>query len=94
MLALVGLCLGLPTHNFLRLYAFGGTTLNRRIGRQQKLFFFHELSPGSAFWLPRGARIYNTLMDFIKNQYWKRGYTEVNFTVGHITPHHNSGIAR
>lgn len=27
---------------------------------------FHELSPGSCFWLPHGARIYNTLMDFMK----------------------------
>uniref|UniRef100_A0A7S2SGE3 Probable threonine--tRNA ligase, cytoplasmic n=1 Tax=Rhizochromulina marina TaxID=1034831 RepID=A0A7S2SGE3_9STRA len=50
---------------------------HRRIGTAQKLFFFHPLSPGSAFWLPHGARIYNTLIDFIKKQYWKRGYTEV-----------------
>lgn len=39
---------------------------HRKIGREQELFFFHELSPGSCFWLPHGARIYNTLMDFMK----------------------------
>lgn len=39
---------------------------HRKIGREQELFFFHELSPGSCFWLPHGARIYNTLMDFLK----------------------------
>ncbi|NWY07174.1 SYTC2 ligase, partial [Nothoprocta ornata] len=39
---------------------------HRRIGREQELFFFHKLSPGSCFFLPRGARIYNTLVDFIK----------------------------
>lgn len=39
---------------------------HRRIGTQQELFFFHELSPGSCFWLPHGTRIYNTLMDFLK----------------------------
>lgn len=50
---------------------------HRKIGREQELFFFHELSPGSCFFLPHGARIYNTLMDFIKQEYRKRGYTEV-----------------
>ncbi|KAF9106814.1 threonyl-tRNA synthetase [Mortierella sp. GBA35] len=50
---------------------------HRRIGREQELFFFHELSPGSCFFLPHGARIYNTLMSFIKSEYHKRGYTEV-----------------
>ena len=50
---------------------------HRRIGKDQELFFFHELSPGSAFWLPHGARIYNTLVEFIKEEYRKRGYSEV-----------------
>ncbi|KAG0232594.1 threonyl-tRNA synthetase [Actinomortierella wolfii] len=50
---------------------------HRKIGREQELFFFHELSPGSAFFLPHGTRIYNTLMDFIKSEYRKRGYQEV-----------------
>ncbi|KAF8929666.1 hypothetical protein EDD21DRAFT_147267 [Dissophora ornata] len=50
---------------------------HRKIGREQELFFFHELSPGSCFFLPHGARIYNALMSFIKNEYHKRGYTEV-----------------
>jgi threonyl-tRNA synthetase len=34
-------------------------------------------SPGSCFFMPHGARIYNTLMNFIKQQYWMRGYDEV-----------------
>lgn len=48
-----------------------------RIGVQQELFFFHELSPGSCFFMPRGAFIYNTLINFIKEQYVQRGFTEV-----------------
>lgn len=32
----------------------------------QELFFFHELSPGSCFFLPRGTRVYNTLVAFIR----------------------------
>lgn len=50
---------------------------HRKIGRDQELFFFHEMSPGSAMWLPHGTRIYNTLMSFLREQYWKRGYHEV-----------------
>ena len=50
---------------------------HRRIGREQELFFFHELSPGSCFFLPHGQRIYNTLQAFLRSEYWKRGYEEV-----------------
>ncbi|GES81376.1 threonyl-tRNA synthetase [Rhizophagus clarus] len=50
---------------------------HRKIGQEQELFFFDELSPGSCFFLPNGARIYNTLVDFIKTEYRKRGYNEV-----------------
>ncbi|KAG7715632.1 hypothetical protein KL949_004049 [Ogataea haglerorum] len=50
---------------------------HRKIGREQDLFFFHEMSPGSCFWLPHGARIYNGLCDLLRNQYRKRGYEEV-----------------
>ncbi|KAJ9060461.1 threonyl-tRNA synthetase [Entomophthora muscae] len=50
---------------------------HRKIGREQELFFFHELSPGSCFFLPHGARIYNTLIDYTRNEYRKRGFQEV-----------------
>jgi len=50
---------------------------HRRVGTQQELFFFHTLSPGSGFFLTHGARIYQKLVDFIRRQYWLRGYTEV-----------------
>lgn len=39
---------------------------HRNIGKQQELFIFSELSPGSAFFLPMGMRIYNTLLGFVK----------------------------
>ena len=50
---------------------------HRKKGIEQELFFFHQLSPGCAFFMPHGARLYNTLIDFIKDEYWKRGYDEV-----------------
>ena len=67
---------------------------HRRIMVQQELIMFHELSPGSAFWLPHGTRIYNNLVNFIREHYWNRGFHEV------ITPNmfnldlwHQSGHA-
>ncbi|NXY29383.1 SYTC2 ligase, partial [Pomatorhinus ruficollis] len=50
---------------------------HRKIGKEQELFFFHDLSPGSCFFLPRGAFLYNTLMDFIRGEYRRRDFTEV-----------------
>lgn len=50
---------------------------HRVVGPRQGLFFMHELTPGSAFFLPQGARMYNKLVDFIKDEYWARGYDEV-----------------
>lgn len=50
---------------------------HRTIGKQQQLFSFHEVSPGSAFWLPHGARIYNALVEFQRKQYRRRGFEEV-----------------
>ncbi|XP_034076522.1 threonine--tRNA ligase 1, cytoplasmic-like isoform X9 [Gymnodraco acuticeps] len=50
---------------------------HRKIGKDQELFFFHDLSPGSCFFLPRGAFIYNTLTEFIREEYWRRGFQEV-----------------
>jgi threonyl-tRNA synthetase len=67
---------------------------HRRIAQKQELVMFHELSAGSAFWLPHGTRIYNKLIEFIKDHYWKKGYSEI------ITPNiynlnlwHQSGHA-
>jgi len=50
---------------------------HRKIGKEQELFFFNELSPGSCFFNPKGAFIYNTLMNYIKEQYRVRGFDEV-----------------
>jgi threonyl-tRNA synthetase len=50
---------------------------HRKIGTEQKLFFFDDVSPGSTFFLPHGARIYNTMLELLKSEYRKRGYDEV-----------------
>jgi threonyl-tRNA synthetase len=50
---------------------------HQNLGKAQELFFFHPLSPGSCFWLPHGARVYNRLIEFIRSEYRKRGFEEV-----------------
>ncbi|KAM9958767.1 hypothetical protein ACTFIW_012356 [Dictyostelium discoideum] len=50
---------------------------HRNVGKAQELFFFHPYSPGSAFFLPHGTRIYNKLVEFIREEYHRRGFTEV-----------------
>ena len=47
------------------------------IGKQQKLFMFSKVSPGSPFLLPHGTRIFNALQHMLREQYWDRGYQEV-----------------
>jgi threonyl-tRNA synthetase len=50
---------------------------HRNIGKQQDLFMFHNLSPGSCFFYPHGAYVYNKLVDFVRKEYSLRGFTEV-----------------
>lgn len=50
---------------------------HRKIGKEMDLFFFHKYSAGSCFWLPEGAHIYNKLIEFLRVEYRKRGFSEV-----------------
>ncbi len=50
---------------------------HRKIGKELELFMFHEWSPGSAFLLPKGQILFSELQNFIRAEYKKRGYQEV-----------------
>jgi len=50
---------------------------HRKIGQNLQLFMFHEYSPGSPFFLPKGTIIYNELLNLVRDEYWNRGYHEV-----------------
>lgn len=50
---------------------------HRKIGRNLELYTFHEYSPGSPFFHPKGAVIYNELLKLMREEYRKRGYDEV-----------------
>jgi threonyl-tRNA synthetase len=50
---------------------------HRRIGTAQELFMFDEIAPGCPFILPHGNRIFNAIQTFLREQYFLRGYQEV-----------------
>lgn len=50
---------------------------HRKIGKELEWFNFFEESPGAPFFYPKGAIIYNRLINFIREEYGKRGYQEV-----------------
>jgi threonyl-tRNA synthetase len=51
---------------------------HRRLGLQLDLFSFHDVSPGSAFWHPKGWRLYRTLEGAIRELQERRGYQEIS----------------
>ncbi len=50
---------------------------HRKLGRELSLFMLSDLSPGSPFWLPNGAHIWNELTRLWRTTNVERGYTEV-----------------
>jgi len=50
---------------------------HRKLGPALGLFAFHEVAPGSAFWLPKGTTTYNVLADAMRRLVKKNGYQEV-----------------
>ena len=50
---------------------------HRKLGRELELFTFSERSPGAAFWLPAGTRVFNQLVALSRELGESRGYTEV-----------------
>jgi len=50
---------------------------HRKLGRELDLFMFSELSPGSPFWQPNGAQVWNQLTDFWRTENAGREYQEV-----------------
>ncbi len=50
---------------------------HRKLGRELDLFTFSEVSPGAAFWLPAGTRLWNKLVAVSREMGEERGYTEV-----------------
>ncbi len=50
---------------------------HRVLGEQLDLFTFNEEAPGFSFFAPRGATLFNLLMDYMRGLLTRRGYKEV-----------------
>jgi threonyl-tRNA synthetase len=51
---------------------------HRKLGVALDLYSFNEVSPGSAFWHPKGQRIWRTLETAMRELQERRGYQEVS----------------
>jgi threonyl-tRNA synthetase len=51
---------------------------HRRLGREMDLFHFEEAAPGAVFWHPRGWRLFQTLIGYMRARQEASGYLEVN----------------
>ena len=49
---------------------------HRKLGKELDLFFFDETAPGMAYWMPKGFKMMNILIDFWRKEHEKRGYLE------------------
>lgn len=50
---------------------------HKRLGPQLELFMFDDTAPGMPYWLPRGWRVYNLLLDFSRGLQDVHGYQEI-----------------
>jgi threonyl-tRNA synthetase len=50
---------------------------HRKLGPQLGLFTFSDISPGAAFWLPKGTTLFNSLVALNRRMQGERGYVEV-----------------
>lgn len=48
------------------------------LGPQLDLFFMDSTAPGMPYWLPYGWKLFNTILDFWREEHEKRGYQEIS----------------
>ena len=51
---------------------------HRKLGPQLDLFFMDETAPGMPYWLPKGWKLFNLLLDFWREEHEARGYQEIS----------------
>ena len=50
---------------------------HRKLGKELGLYSFHQEAPASPFFHPKGAHVYNELVAYVRELYFKYGYSEV-----------------
>ena len=49
---------------------------HRKIGKALELFYFDQTAPGCPYWLPKGLKMYNILLDYWRQEHEEAGYQE------------------
>jgi threonyl-tRNA synthetase len=50
---------------------------HRKLGKELDLILFDEVAPAMPFFLPKGAYVYNRMIDYVRGLYEEHGYDEV-----------------
>ena len=50
---------------------------HRKLGKELELVMFDELAPAMPFFLPKGAYVYNRMIQYLRDLYEREGYEEV-----------------
>ena len=51
---------------------------HRKLGKKMDLFHFQDEAPGAIFWHPKGWRLFQKLIDYMREKQTNAGYSEVN----------------
>ncbi|SEP97033.1 threonyl-tRNA synthetase [Lachnospiraceae bacterium RM5] len=51
---------------------------HKKLGPALELFMFDETAPGMPYWLPRGWKLFNALLDFWRREHDKHDYQEIS----------------
>ena len=50
---------------------------HKKLGPAMELFMFHESAPGMPYWLPRGWKLFNALLDYWRSVHERHDYQEI-----------------
>ncbi len=56
---------------------------HRKLGKELDLFMFDQVAPAMPFFLPKGAYVYNRLVQYVRELYESHGYEEVITPLGY-----------
>ena len=54
---------------------------HKKLGKELDLFMFDHTAPGMPYWLPRGWKMFNTLLSYWREVHERHGYTEISAPV-------------
>jgi len=63
--------------NYLNILSEAEKRNHKKLGKELELFMFHETAPGLAYFLPKGVKVYNELVNYWRDEHEKYGYQEI-----------------